>query len=107
MDQDDALLGLPGTFLRWKFEGQHSHYQQHDPDCELLVIERWTGDDRDGVGRRYVNRWADEIRRVDVALLLEHRGGEPRTPPSTASPSISRPRPGEPQGPGRAPSPEP
>lgn len=63
------------AFLRWQFESQHSHYQQYYPDCEFLVIERQGGDDREAIGRLYVDRWTDEIRLVDVALLPEHRGG--------------------------------
>lgn len=66
------------AFLRWQFENQHQHYQQYYPDCELLVIERDAPGRlgrREGIGRLYVDRWEDEIRLVDIALLPEHRGG--------------------------------
>lgn len=62
------------AFLRWQFENQHAHYQQYYPDCEFLVVEREAGGAREPVGRLYVDRWADQIRLVDVALLPEHRG---------------------------------
>ena len=59
------------AFLRWQFESQHQHYQTYYPDCELLVIEK----EREAIGRLYLDRWDDEIRLVDIALLPEHRGG--------------------------------
>lgn len=63
------------TFLRWQFDSQHRHYQEYYPGCEFLVVER---DGEDGpsepIGRIYVDRWQDQIRLVDVALLSEHRG---------------------------------
>lgn len=62
-------------FLRWQFDSQHQHYQQYYPQCEFLVIERLTEDGREPIGRIYVDRWQDQIRLVDVALLPEHRGG--------------------------------
>ena len=58
------------AFLRWQFENQHRHYLQYYPNCELLVIEK----EREPVGRLYVDRWADQIRLVDIALLPEFRG---------------------------------
>ena len=58
------------AFLRWQFEAQHRHYQEHYPDCAFQVVER----DGEPVGRLYVDRWESEIRLVDVALLPEHRG---------------------------------
>lgn len=67
------------AFLRWQFDSQHAHYQQYYPSCEFLVVERpirgGTGDDREPIGRLYVDRWEEEIRLVDIALLPEHRGG--------------------------------
>lgn len=57
-------------FLQWQFEAQHTHYREHYPNCEMLVVER----DGEPAGRLYVDRWKDEIRLVDVALLPEHRG---------------------------------
>jgi ribosomal protein S18 acetylase RimI-like enzyme len=62
------------AFLRWQFENQHRHYLQYYPDCELLVIEKDSVGRREPIGRLYVDRWADQIRLVDIALLPEHRG---------------------------------
>ena len=63
------------AFLRWQFDSQHQHYQQYYPDCEFLVVERPTPAGGEPIGRLYVDRWPEEIRLVDVALLPEHRGG--------------------------------
>lgn len=63
------------TFLRWQFDNQHQHYQQYYPGCEFLVVEREAVGRRERIGRLYVDRWKDQIRLVDIALLPEHRGG--------------------------------
>ncbi len=63
------------AFLRWQFENQHQHYQTYYPDCEFLVIEKDAIGRREPIGRLYVDRWKEEIRLVDIALLPEHRGG--------------------------------
>lgn len=57
-------------FLEAQFSAQHAHYQQHYPTARFEVIER------DGIplGRLYVDRWAHEIRIMDIALLPEFRG---------------------------------
>ncbi len=62
------------AFLRWQFDNQHAHYQQYYPDCEFLVIEKDSAGQHEPIGRLYVDRWEDEIRLVDVALLPENRG---------------------------------
>lgn len=67
-------------FLAWQFEAQHKHYQEHYPDCEFLVVEQDVETEggrsfREPVGRLYVDRWDEEIRLVDIALLPAHRGG--------------------------------
>jgi len=63
------------TFLRWQFDSQHRHYREYYPDCEFLVVERGGEDGpSEPIGRIYVDRWKDQIRLVDVALLPEHRG---------------------------------
>lgn len=62
------------AFLRWQFENQHQHYQTYYPDCEFLVIEKDAIGRREPIGRLYVDRWKEEIRLVDIALLPEHRG---------------------------------
>jgi GNAT superfamily N-acetyltransferase len=58
------------AFLDWQFSLQHTHYQQHYPGCEWNVIEQ----DGRPVGRLIVDRWRDQIRIVDIALLSECRG---------------------------------
>ena len=58
------------AFLRSQFEAQRRHYDEHYPDCAFLVIEGPEGP----IGRLYLDRWDDEIRLVDIALLPEHRG---------------------------------
>lgn len=88
------------AFLRWQFESQHQHYQTYYPECEFLVIEAVRENPKPGgeegepsgtssiprtspasggtrrrpIGRLYLDRWDDEIRLVDIALLPEHRG---------------------------------
>jgi len=56
-------------FLNGQFELQHRHYVENYPGARLGVI---TIDGRD-VGRLYVDRWDDEIRLMDIALLPEFR----------------------------------
>jgi ribosomal protein S18 acetylase RimI-like enzyme len=62
-DQKDA-------FLRMQFDAQHRFYQDQFPTASFDVILR------EGrlVGRLYVDRRADEIRIIDIALLPEARG---------------------------------
>ena len=57
------------AFLRMQFDAQHTYYQASFPDAEYLVILRGG----QPVGRLYVDRRADEIRIIDIALLPEHR----------------------------------
>lgn len=58
------------AFLRMQFRAQDTHYRQHYPDAAFDVI--LVG----GVpaGRLCVDRWPDQIRVVDIALLPEFRG---------------------------------
>jgi ribosomal protein S18 acetylase RimI-like enzyme len=78
----EELAPVPWTddqkaaFLSWQFANQHQYYQQYYPTCEFLVIERPAGDGSPPtpIGRLYVDRWADQIRLVDIALLPAHRG---------------------------------
>lgn len=58
------------AFLQWQFDAQHKHYQEHYPDCAFDVVERGG----EPIGRLYVDRWEEEIRLVDVALVPEARG---------------------------------
>ncbi len=57
-------------FLRFQFDAQDKYYREHFPRAayDLIVL------DGEPVGRLYVDRRADEIRLIDIALLPEHRG---------------------------------
>ena len=76
----EELLAVPWTdaqkaaFLRWQFENQHSYYRQYYPACEFLIVEKLAGPTTTPIGRLYVDRWPDQIRLVDVALLPQYRG---------------------------------
>jgi ribosomal protein S18 acetylase RimI-like enzyme len=58
------------AFLQMQFEAQHHHYQEHfaDAQFDLILINGQPG------GRLYVQHRPDEIRIIDLALLIEHRG---------------------------------
>jgi GNAT superfamily N-acetyltransferase len=58
------------AFCRSQFEAQDSHYREHFPGCEYLVIER----SGNPIGRLYKDRRPDEIRVVDITLLEAERG---------------------------------
>ena len=58
-------------FLRFQFDAQHKHYQEHFPDAEYQVIELGGKP----IGRLYIDRREDEHRLIDIALLPAHRGG--------------------------------
>ena len=68
-----ALTGWSETqkqaFLRQQFEAQHTFYRQHFADARFDLILL---DDRPA-GRLYVDRRADEIRIIDIALLPGYR----------------------------------
>ena len=57
-------------FLRQQFEAQHRFYREQFADAAFDIVLL---DDRP-VGRLYVDRRADEIRIIDIALLPEARG---------------------------------
>ena len=63
--------GEKETFLRMQFQAQHQYYQEQFLNAEFQIILR------DGrlIGRLYVDRRADEIRLIDIALLPEERNG--------------------------------
>jgi len=58
-------------FLSMQFNAQHSFYQEHFGQAEFLIIEA----DSKPVGRVYLDRRADEIRLIDIALLPDQRNG--------------------------------
>ena len=57
-------------FLRFQFAAQHKYYLEQFPDAQFQVI--LVGGEE--AGRLYVDRRADELRLIDIALLPEHRG---------------------------------
>jgi GNAT superfamily N-acetyltransferase len=58
------------TFLDWQFECQWKHYRQHYPTCDWRIILL----EGRPIGRLLVDRWADQIRIVDIALVATARG---------------------------------
>jgi GNAT superfamily N-acetyltransferase len=58
------------AFVRHQFEAQDRHYREHYPTAAFDVIV----EDGEPIGRLYVDRWPEEIRVMDIALLPEHRG---------------------------------
>lgn len=58
------------TFLSFQFNAQHQHYQTEFANAAYsLILDAGTP-----VGRLYVDRRADEIRILDIALLPAHQG---------------------------------
>lgn len=57
------------TFLRGQFEAQHKHYQDNFTRSNFDIIEQ----NDDAIGRLYVDRRDDEIRLIDIALLISAR----------------------------------
>ena len=57
-------------FCRMQFEAQDAHYLAHYPAAERSVI--LVGGR--SAGRLYVDRWTNEIRIMEIALLPEFRG---------------------------------
>lgn len=57
------------AFLRMQFDAQDRHWRELRPDAAFDVILV----DGQPAGRLYVDRRADEIRIVDIALLPDHR----------------------------------
>jgi ribosomal protein S18 acetylase RimI-like enzyme len=57
------------SFLEMQFNAQRASYLQNRPQAEWLVVMR----DEVAIGRMIVDRSADEICLMDIALLPEHR----------------------------------
>lgn len=57
-------------FLRMQFHAQSVHYEKYYPNATFQVILV----DDEPAGRLYVDRWAQEIRIVDITLLPQFRG---------------------------------
>jgi GNAT superfamily N-acetyltransferase len=57
------------SFLRFQFQAQHRHYQEHYPGARYDLILR----DGRPIGRLYVCDLEEEIRLMDIALLASER----------------------------------
>ncbi len=58
------------AFLRMQFAAQDQYYREHYVTAHFQVILC----DGEPVGRLYVDRWPDEIRVMDIAVLPSYRG---------------------------------
>jgi GNAT superfamily N-acetyltransferase len=67
VDWDDATKR---AFVEQQFEAQDSYYRRYYPGATFDVVMV----DGEPSGRLYVDRWADEIRVIDIALLPAARG---------------------------------
>lgn len=56
-------------FLRMQFNAQHTYYQEYYPKASFQVVLA----DGQPAGRLYVDRWPDQIRVMDIALLPQFR----------------------------------
>jgi ribosomal protein S18 acetylase RimI-like enzyme len=69
--QELALVGWSeaqqAAFVHQQFEAQHQYYQQHYPGAAFSVVLLRGRP----VGRLYLERWRDQIRIIDIALLAE------------------------------------
>ncbi len=57
------------TFLDTQFDAQHRYYREQFPSADYLVIEQ----NGSAIGRIYLDRRADELRLIDIALIPEAR----------------------------------
>jgi GNAT superfamily N-acetyltransferase len=73
--REQELAHIPWTpeqktaFFDMQFRAQHAHYQQHYPTAQWLLIMR----NGEPAGRLYIDRWPQEHRLVDIALMPPHR----------------------------------
>jgi len=58
------------AFIAMQFEAQHRHYREHYPEALWLIVER----NGRAVGRLYLERWSNEHRIIDIALVPKARG---------------------------------
>ena len=68
--QTDWTDEQKAAFLRQQFEAQHQYYQDNYPGAQFQMVE----EAGTPIGRLYVDRWEDQIRIMDVALLPAYRG---------------------------------
>lgn len=64
------------TFLKMQFDAQLSHYREHYPEGEHLIILV----NGDAAGRLYVANIAEEIRILDITILPQNRKAGIGTP---------------------------
>ena len=57
------------AFLAMQFDAQHRYYREQFSTADYLVVER----DGEAIGRIYLDRRADELRLIDIALIPEAR----------------------------------
>lgn len=69
MELVDWTDGQKKAFLNMQFDAQHRYYREQFPAADYLVIER----DGEAIGRIYLDRRADELRLIDIALIPEAR----------------------------------
>jgi GNAT superfamily N-acetyltransferase len=58
------------SFIDMQFRAQHAHYQKHYPEALWLILEK-AGQP---VGRLYLERWSNQHRIIDIALIPSARG---------------------------------
>lgn len=68
--QTDWTDEQKAAFLRQQFDAQHQYYQANYPGAQFQMVEEAGAP----IGRLYVDRWEDQIRIMDVALLPAYRG---------------------------------
>jgi GNAT superfamily N-acetyltransferase len=69
MNQVDWSEAQKSAFLNMQFDAQHRYYREQFPSADYLVVER----DGEAIGRIYLDRRADELRLIDIALIPEVR----------------------------------
>ena len=57
------------AFLDMQFRAQHAHYMKHYPQADWLVVMSGADD----IGRLYIERWPNQHRVIDIALLPAYR----------------------------------
>lgn len=70
LQQSDWADDQKQAFVEQQFHAQSVYYQAQFPEAEFHVIEH----QNQSIGRRSINRAADEIRLIDLAILPEFQG---------------------------------
>lgn len=58
------------AFIEMQFSAQHEYYTKNYRGAQFQIVVL----NGEPIGRLYVDRWADQIRIIDIALLPEQRG---------------------------------